>query len=216
MSARASNFVREHEEEPLLGLPERLPVGERLLWQRSPSTSLVARHVLHVNKVILWFALIGLWRIVSAWHATGMWSVDVLILPLVAMCAGVALLFLLAWLYARTTVYSLTTQRVTLRFGIAVQITMNIPFSKIKQANVRDVGNDSGNIALLLADNARISYFVLWPHVRPWRWLSPQPMLTCVAGLSEAATILTDAVVQHADQAAMTKVERTTLAMEPV
>jgi hypothetical protein len=217
MSARASNYVREHEEEPLVGLPERLPVGERLLWQRSPKTAMVARHVLHVNKVIAWFALIGLWRSVAYWQTNGTWSIDVLVLPFMAMCAGVGLLYLLAYLYARTTVYSLTTRRVTLRFGIAVQITMNVPFSKIKQASVRNVDNDSGNIALALADNARISYFVLWPHVRPWRWMSPQPMLVCVDGLDEAASILTDAVVEYADQSAVTKIERHgTTPMEPV
>lgn len=208
MNGRSSTYVREHDNEPLVGLPERLPAGERLLWQRSPSTAAVARHVMHINKVIAWFGFICAWRVVYHWRSTGLWSADVLALPVLAMCVGVGLLVLLAWLYARTTVYTLTTRRVALRFGIAVQITMNVPFGKIRKADVCDFGGDRGNIALSLVDDARISYFVLWPHVRPWRWMSPQPMLLCVDGLSDAADILTGAVVEHSSQNTNTEIDQ--------
>ena len=38
--------TREHELEPVPGLPGTLPDGEQMLWQGRPSARLVARHVL--------------------------------------------------------------------------------------------------------------------------------------------------------------------------
>lgn len=203
MSENNDMYVREHDDEPLLGLPERLPNGERLLWQGSPNFASVARRVFHVNKIIIWFVCIALWQILSRHHATGLWSSDGLAALAISMCSAVALLALLAWFTARATVYTLTSQRVTLRIGIAIPITMNLPFNKISAADVSDFGNDRGNIALQTVDGARVSYWLLWPHARPWRWLAPQPMLLCVDDLGKATDILTAAVADYSNNAAI-------------
>ena len=193
-----SGDVREHDVEPLLGLPECLPVGERLLWQGSPQTWALARHVFHFNKVWLWFTAVTLWQVFSSFSQTGTLSPHMLFVPAVAMALALGIIYLLAWLYARSTVYSLTSHRITMRFGLALQITMNLPFGEILKADVSDKGNDIGNIAFTVAEGTRVSHLVLWPNVRPWHWIAPQPMFCCVDGLSRASAILTHAVTQQA------------------
>jgi hypothetical protein len=186
--------VREHDNEPLLGLPETLPPGERLLWQGSPDFLTFARRVLHVNKVVLWFVLIATWRTLAYWRTTGDWSLAVWWTPMLALMLALVLLLAMAWFYARTTVYSITSRRVTMRFGLAVPITMNIPFTQIACADTREFANDRGNIALRPLKGAGISHLVLWPNVRPWHWLAPQPMLCCINDFSRAAEQLSAAV----------------------
>ena len=50
-------IAREHEFEAQYGLPEKLPEGERILWQGAPDWQVIARRVFHVNKVAIYFAL---------------------------------------------------------------------------------------------------------------------------------------------------------------
>jgi hypothetical protein len=198
--AAVAGDIRDHDVEPLVGLPECLPVGERLLWQGSPDARAMLRRVLHADLVVLWFLLIGCWRLGSHWLQTGEVALATLAGPVLALTLALSMLFLLAWGYAKTTVYTLTNRRVTMRFGIAVQITMNIPFSKITSADVSEHGNDIGNIAFQVEPGARMSHLILWPNVRPWYWLSPRPMLCCVGGLGKAGAILTAAVREYSTQ----------------
>lgn len=198
-SGAAAGDIREHDDEPVIGLPECLPEGECLLWQGSPDTRALARRVLHVDKVVLWFAVIAAWQLIAHWSKSGELAAGLLLVPALALCLGLSMLYLLAWLYARTTVYTLTNRRVTMRFGIAVQITMNIPFGKIRRADVSAQYRDIGNIAFEIEPGARVSHLVLWPNVKPWHWFSPQPMLCCVNDLSKASSILTDAVCDYSE-----------------
>jgi hypothetical protein len=193
-----ATHVREHDNEPVLGLPETLPAGERLLWQGSPDFLLLARRVLHINKIIVWFAVIGVWRIAAHWQATGEWLFGLLKTPAFALVLCLSLLLTMAWFYARTTVYSITSQRVTMRFGLAVPITMNIPFTKIASASTRSFSADHGNIALKTVKGERVSHLVLWPNVRPCHWLAPQPMLCCISDFTRAAEQLNLAVQSSA------------------
>ena len=48
------------------GLPERLPEGERLLWQGAPDWRRLALHVFHVRGLALYFAGIIAYCLVSA------------------------------------------------------------------------------------------------------------------------------------------------------
>ena len=45
------------------------------------------------------------------------------------LAIGIALVF--AWASARTTVYTITNRRVVMRFGIALPMTLNLPFTLI-------------------------------------------------------------------------------------
>jgi hypothetical protein len=89
-------------------------------------------------------------------------------------------LLLLAWLTQRTTLYTIDDRQVTLRYGIALQATLVIPFGAIEHVGVRVHKDHTGDIALRLKPGQRVIYPKLWPHARPWRLFRAEPMLRCV------------------------------------
>jgi hypothetical protein len=60
--------MNEFEHEPVRGLPEKLPAGERILWQGTPSWRALAIRAFHARKVALYFAALVVWRLALAWH----------------------------------------------------------------------------------------------------------------------------------------------------
>jgi hypothetical protein len=191
----------EYEYEPLPGLPQRLPQGERILWQGAPDWQTLALRAFHVRKLAAYFAVLLIWRVTSALvdgetlTIAGLSALWVVVLAAIStgLFTGVA------WLIARTTVYTVTNRRVVMRFGVALPMTFNLPFSTIRGAALRCYSNGCGDIPLALAGNDRIAYPVLWPHARPWQFTNPQPMLRAVADADRVARILADAVGEPAD-----------------
>ena len=52
-------MTRDHDDfdfEPVRGLPQILPKGERMLWQGAPRWQDLAVHAFHARKVIWYFA----------------------------------------------------------------------------------------------------------------------------------------------------------------
>jgi hypothetical protein len=47
---------------------------------------------------------------------------------------------------------------------------------------------------MALGDGHSVSFLILWPNVRPWRFFDAQPMLRCVPNVDQAADILADAL----------------------
>ena len=126
--------VSEHDASSHARPARPLPAGETILWQGSPDWRRLARRAFHVRAWSrstsrrcspgrrrqpastarraggrcgrrLWF---GRWR-----------------------RAAIGLLTLLAWLTARTTIYTITNRRVVLRVGIALPMSINLPFALI-------------------------------------------------------------------------------------
>ncbi|MFM7786457.1 MAG: photosynthetic complex putative assembly protein PuhB [Gammaproteobacteria bacterium] len=180
--------MNEHEGEPIRGLPELPPAGEQILWQGEPQWGLLARRVFHVRKVAAYFAAIVLFQVGSGVASGTPLSEIVQGSSWVAALglAGIGILTLLAWLYARTTVYTLTSHRVVLRFGVALPMIVNIPWSRIASADLVRFRDGSGEIALTPAPGERLSYMLLWPHARPWRFTPVQPTLR---GLQDPETV---------------------------
>ena len=188
--------VREHEIEPIPGLPEKLPAGEEILWQGAPSWKGLAIRVLHVRAVAIYFALLF-----ASIAGSAVWSgvpYGKAMLGNIGIVAGgvaaCALVCLFAWLMARSTLYTITTRRVVMRFGIALPMSANIPFAAIHSADLKLCGDGSGDIALSLDGPGRQSLVVLWPHVRPWHTVRPQPAMRCIPNANEAAKTLATAV----------------------
>lgn len=187
----------DFEREPIAGLPAVPPPDETILWQGSPSWRTVARRVLHVDLVAAYFALMLAWRIATG-LGTGQTASELVstLLPFVALSlAAIGVLTLIAWRIERTTIYTITSRRVAMRFGVALPITFNIPFRFIQSAGVRRHGQGHGDLALELAPGERLAYLVLWPHARPWRLRSPQPMFRALADIDATARILSEALV---------------------
>jgi Bacterial PH domain len=188
--------VTEYEEEPIRGLPGYLPSGEQIVWQGEPQWRALSRRVFHVRKVGIYFGVLmlvsGAQRI-SAGHAFaevagGMaWQ-----LALGGVSVGI--LSLLAWLYARTTVYTITNRRVVMRFGVALPMMVNIPWDRIESAAFRNFADGNGDITLTPTAKGRVSYWTIWPHARPWRFNPVQPSLRGIDDAARVAALISSAV----------------------
>jgi hypothetical protein len=188
--------MREHDNEPVRGLPERLPPGEEILWQGAPDWRALARRAFHADKVALYFALLLVWKAavvasqggpVAEFAAAATWYV-----PMGAVAAGILALF--AWLNARMTIYTVTNRRVVVKFGVALPMTVNLPFTVLRDVKLKSYRDGSGDVALEIGGEERISYVHLWPHVRRWHFANPQPMLRVVPDAAEVGDRLVTAL----------------------
>jgi hypothetical protein len=185
--------TREHEIEPSPGLPSELPQGERVLWQGRPSSRLVARHCLKSLWIGAYFLVLALWAGASG-LADGqplggiVFSIAVLT-ALAAVLLGMIELF--AWGVEKTTLYTITSERIVMRFGVALSMTLNVPFKQLHSVSMGRLGGKAGTIAIALAPGHRLSWLVQWPHVRGWRFAEPEPSLICLADADAVAEVLT-------------------------
>ena len=193
--------VRDTKERPY-GLPGPLPEGEAMLWQGAPTARGLARRAMHVRKIAAYFGVLASWCAGSAWlsHTPRLWYSMIALLVLGSIAIGLLALF--AWLVARTTVYTLTEKRIVLRVGVALPMSVNLPFSSIDAASVRLYADGTGDIPLLLNGPNRIAITKLWPHVRPWRLRQVQPMLRAIPDAARIGTMLSRALAASAGQAA--------------
>lgn len=185
----------EYEFEPEFGLPERLPKNERLIWQTSPNVRETAIHMFHMRKLVLYFIVLGLVRVAylaASGVALGAALMSML-LPLALALISLAATFTLAWLTAKTTVYTLTDQRIVMRIGIVLTLTYNFPLKLIESAGLK-VGNTGfGDIPIALKGDTKIAWIHLWPHARAWRLAKPEPMMRCIPGVDQKAKQLVQA-----------------------
>ena len=188
--------MNEHEFEPVPGLPEHLPEGERLLWQGAPRWQSIAVRAFHVRKVVVYFALL------MAWDATSSMAAGMSLLRAVGGVAwvgvlgllAVGVLSLLAWQSARSTLYTITSRRIVMRFGIALPMSLNLPFGVVDSASLRVHPDGTSDIPVAVVKGARVGYLVNWPHVRPWHLARPQPMLCGIADGERVAGLLSSSL----------------------
>ena len=108
------------------------------------------------------------------------------------------------WMQARATVYTITTARVAMRVGAALTITLNLPFKRIATADLDLRRDGTGTIAITTQGETRLSYLVLWPHVRPWRMKQPQPALRSIPEAERVARLLSEAAQTRISQPEIT------------
>lgn len=187
--------MKEYDFEPIRGLPEALPSGEELLWQGAPRWTALALRAFHIRKVAIYFALLALW-LGFVWSGEGS-EVNLfqgLLWIAVLAASAIGALALLAWAMARSTVYTITSRRVVMRFGVALPMIMNLPFAQVRSVDLRRYADGTGDIPLRLAESARPSYVLFWPHARPWRFSPVQPMLRVIPDVDEVVELLGDAL----------------------
>ena len=195
MTSHRHGYPHEHELEPQPGLPETLPSNERILWQGAPNWVSLARHAFHVRKLVVYFAVIIAMRIATVLSEGGGMNkalVSALWLSLLAAMA-IGILISVAYLIARTTIYTITSRRVVMRIGIVLRVTFNLPFKRIASADLKKLSNNTGDIPLALMPEDQIPYPHLWPHARPWRFAKTEPMLRSVTNPEQVAATLTKA-----------------------
>ncbi|REC57841.1 PH domain-containing protein [Rhodosalinus sediminis] len=180
--------------EPVKGLPETPPEGERILWQGRPDAWALALESMNLKWVMGYFVLLAAWRLVAAIDLMPFAQAVAISTPFIVMGLIVcALLAIVAWVQARATVYTITNRRVAMRVGAALTVTLNLPYTQIANANLDLRRRGTGTIALELMGETRFSYLVLWPHVRPWHLRNPEPALRCIPDAERVAGILAEA-----------------------
>jgi hypothetical protein len=182
--------------EPVRGLPQLLPKGERMLWQGAPRWQDLAVHAFHARKVVWYFAALAFFQAIAGYADGEPLAVAIRsfqwLAPMGLLAA--ALLTAIAYLSARTTVYTITNKRLVMRVGMALPVTINLPFSQIDGAALRLFANGSGDIPLKLTMRERMAYLLLWPHARPFHFTHPQPCLRCIANADQVASLLSAAL----------------------
>lgn len=201
--------MEDHDDfafEPVPGLPEKLPRGETMIWQGSPQWQALAISAFRIRPVGAYFALLLAWELAGAWRggasASDMLALSTWIAGLGAVAIGI--LCVLAYYYARGTIYTLTSKRIIIRSGLALPITLNLPLSLIDTAAVGASTLGTKGITLAVAKPNRIAWLVLWPNVRPWTFTNPQPMLRCLTDAAEVSAILGKALEADAGSALAT------------
>lgn len=183
--------MSEYSHEPIRGLPGNLPPGETLLWQGAPDWRRMARDAFHVRLVAIYFALLLAWAVIDMMAGSSTSPIGIITTAaLGAVCLG--LLSGLAWLSARTTVYSITSRRVVMRFGMALPKCINLPFAQVATAQLAANPDGTGDIALALTDRG-LGYAALWPHARAWRLARPEPTMRALPDAAGVAALLADA-----------------------
>lgn len=198
------NLGHEYEFEPQFGLPERLPDDEVIVWQGSPDVGALANSAFHLKKLGFYFAVLIVACAWSALESGGRLMAVLLavkwIVPLAVM--GMLSIWTLAWLTARTTVYTVTSKRVVMRLGIVLTVSFNLPFKQIASADVRVLKDGFGDITLALQGSDSIAWVHLWPSVRPWRISKPEPTLRAVPDVQAVSDKLRQAWTQSTGLAA--------------
>jgi len=194
--------------EPIEGLPETPPAGEMILWQGKPKTYALARDALNLHWVAGYFVLLAIWRAgVSSTELplaqAALQGIPFLILGLVT--CGV--LLVMALVMARSTVYTITTARVALRVGAALTVTLNLPYTRIGSADLVTRRDGTGTLVFDTLGETRLSYLVLWPHVRPWRMKKTQPAMRSIPEAETVARIFSEA--------AETRISQPEIALKP-
>ncbi len=199
--------------EPVRGLPEALPADEHILWQGPPEPLRLAKEAMWLNWVIGYFALLTFWRI-------GVSSADY---PLtIAMAHGIPfaiagtitalLIYGIATVQARSTVYTLTNKRVCMRIGAALTMTLNLPYVCIGNAQAAVRANGTGNLTFELIGETRLSYLMTWPHVRPWHLSRAQPAFRAIANAEQVAAIFAEAAETRVSQPVISRIEMPNIA----
>jgi hypothetical protein len=193
--------------EAMPGLPERPPLGEDILWQGKPAAYALARDAYGLHWIAGYFVLIILWRAGTGFAEGGPAMAMAMGLPYLMLgLTGLAVVYGLAWIQARTTIYTLTTARVVMRIGAALPVTFNLPFVQVGAANLDLRRDGTGTIALDTLGETRISHLIAWPHVRPWRLAKTEPALRSIPDAKRVADLLAEAAEARV---AMPRVTRT-------
>lgn len=179
--------MTEYDNEPVPGLPGHLPPGERILWQGSPDWRALARTAFHTRTIAIYFVVLAVIAVVLA---RGDGDYSGVVMTVAIGTAGVALLHALAWGAARTTIYTLTDRRIVLRIGMAVPKCINLPLTQVASIDLAARGDGTGDLPMTLIGVPKLGYLALWPHARPWRVSTPQPMLRSVPDVARVAALI--------------------------
>lgn len=180
--------------EPVTGLPETPPEGEQILWQGRPDWFRLSWEALSLPWVAGYFVFLALWRFGAVYdlmplpQAIGA-SVPFLILGGIV----IAMLMLVGYVQAVSTVYTVTNKRIAMRIGAALTVTLNLPYTQIANASLALRRGGTGTIVFEASGKMPLGYAMCWPHVRPWAIGRPQAALRCIPKAEMVAGLVAEA-----------------------
>ncbi|MEM1081942.1 MAG: photosynthetic complex putative assembly protein PuhB [Pseudomonadota bacterium] len=180
-------------------LPEALPEGEHVLMQCSPSSwRAFSRRVFQLYKIALYLLMIVAWVAISAYleHSSLLPVLQSLAWTLPPALAVLGLIALLGRFYTRTTVYTITNQRIVIETGLSYTTYTNIPYSQVERADLKTFSDHTGEIELRVAGE-RMLYSMLWPSVRTFRLRRPVPVLRAIHYPETVASLLGQALLEY-------------------
>ena len=192
----------EDPQEPILGMPEALPEGERIIWQGRPSALALAINAFRMRWIIAYFAVMTIFRLANA-STNGAGTSEmtgILVSSIVFALIAAVLVYGLSFAMSRAAVFTITDHRVIFRYGAAIRKHVNIPFSQIKGASLTRKSARIGDIALELSQPGKPPYLHLWPFARPFKYGKPQPMMRGIEQAERVSRILADAVRANAPE----------------
>ncbi len=178
------------------GVAEALPPGERVLWEGAPAPRAIARHLLFVRPLGAYFTVMIAWWVaanIGKAGTVGFWAP----VAMQSLLAGAVLggVVAVARAIAGSTTYAITDRRIVMRLGLVFQLTVNIPLKYVVGAKAKTFRDGSGQIALQLDGKEKLAWIVLFPHVRPWRFTRPEPLLRGLADPAAVGAILRSATL---------------------
>jgi hypothetical protein len=178
------------------GVAEALPPGERVLWEGGPAPRAIARHLLFVRPLAAYFAVIVGWWVVANLERFGTADFFVPVAMQLALVGAVlGGIVAVARAIARSTTYAITDRRIVMKLGLVFPLTVNIPLKYVVGAQARRFADGTGQIALQLDAKEKLAWIVLFPHVRPWRFAAPEPLLRGLTDPAQVGAILRSATL---------------------
>ena len=181
--------MTEYEGEPVEGLPEHLPEGETMVWQGRPTVAAMAKRVFYIPHLAVYFGLLiaghTIYRLMEGVSAAQVMGTFVWQAGLATTV--VVLLLWLARAYARSVLYTLTSERLVIRSGVALPMMVNIPIEQITAADLRVYRDGTGDILLKASADRKLYWVLLWPNVSAWYSRPVRPLLRGVPEPQSAA-----------------------------
>ena len=176
-----------------------LPEGERVLWQGKPVPTAFLKQIFHVQLVVAYVGILLGWCLVTGAQTGHLADAGFAAARYAGLSAvALALFAALAWGLAWSATYTITTARIVVEYGLALPKSVSIPFASVDGASLRNPGESAGDLVLDLRQGQRVSYLLMWPHVRPGSVMRAQPMLRALRDSQGAAQVLARALAASA------------------
>jgi Bacterial PH domain len=191
-----TDVAREPARARVRGVSEALPPGERILWEGAPNARALARHLFFIRPLSAYLGAMVLWWVAvnrGQVNTEQFWATLGIQLMLVGGVVGGA--WLLARAIAQGTTYAITDRRIVMRFGVIFPLTINVPLHYVEGASAREFPDRTGQIAVQLTKKESIAWIVLFPHVRPWKFSNPEPLLRGLTDPVKVGEVLRAAVL---------------------
>jgi hypothetical protein len=191
-----TDVAREPARARVRGVSEALPPGERILWEGAPNARALARHLFFIRPLSAYLGAMVLWWVAvnrTQINTETFWATLGIQLMLVGGVLGGA--WLLSRAIANGTTYAITDRRIVMRFGVIFPLTINVPLHYVEGASAREFPDRTGQIAVQLTKKESIAWIVLFPHVRPFEFSQPQPLLRGLTDPVKVGEILRAAVL---------------------